>query len=156
MSNNKENIHFEADESWTDLGNLKTFLSNYGQCKYEIQNFNRINILLFIESEYGLKIQILCSKNLSNILREENGFPKKFDQYLIYKIKKSNGKYIIRLTSEMNICYNDKLTEEQNQNKIRNLKGNVTLQVKVKEKDINKTPVERKAVFDWSKIMAYD
>ena len=155
MENTTENTHFKLSENWIDLGNLKTFLANYGHCDREIKDYNRKNLVLRISSEYGLKIQLICSENLSEILKEEKNWPPKFEYYRIYKIKKTNGNYIIRLTYHMILPYNNALTEEQNQNKIKKLKGNVVYEATVKKTDINKKPEKRKVVIDWTKELEY-
>jgi hypothetical protein len=155
MENITRNTHFKLNQVWIDLGNLKTFLSDYGLCDIKIKDYSRKNIVLRISSEYGLKIQLICSENLSEIIKEEKNLPPKFEYYRIYKIKKTNGNYIIRLTYHMIIPYNNRLTEEQNQNKIKKLKGNVVYEVRVKKNDINKKPEKRKAVFDWTKELKY-
>ena len=54
----------------------------------------------------------------------------------------------------MDRCEN-KLTEKENQDRISNLKGNVTLQVKVGKEDIKPIPIRRKVNFDWSQVMKY-
>ncbi len=155
MESTTENIDFKLNEDWIDLGNLKTFLANYGLCDLKIKDINRKNIVLKIHSEYGLKIQLLCSENLSQIIKEEKKLPPKYEYYRIYKIKKANGNYIIRLTYHMIIPYDNILTEEQNQNKIKKLKGNVVYEVIVKKDDINKKPEKRKVVVDWTKALKY-
>lgn len=155
MVNITKNKDFKLNEDWMDLGNLGTFLENYGLCDIKIKGFNRKNIVLKIHSEYGLKIQLLCSENLSEIIKEEKKLPPKYEYYRIYKIKKTNGNYIIRLTFHMIIPYNNRLTEEQNQNKIKKLKGNVVYEVRVKKDDINKKPEKRKVVVDWTKALKY-
>ncbi len=155
MENITKNTHFKLNEDWIDLGNLETFLADYGLCDIKIKDYNRINIVLKIHSEYGLKIQLLCSENLSEILKEGNKFPPEFKYYRIYKIKKTNGNYIIRLTYHMILPYNNRLTEEQNQNKIKKLKGNVVYEVRVKKDDINKKPEKRKVYIDWTKALKY-
>ena len=108
MKNN--NQFFRVDEKWIDLGNLKSFLSNFGNCTYKFKKIENKNIVLHIKSEYGIKIQILCSENLSEIIRDENGFPQKFKHYRIYKIMKSDGNYIIRITHQMILQYKNKRT----------------------------------------------
>ena len=85
MENITKNKDFKLNEDWIDLGNLETFLADYGLCDIKIKDYNRKNIRLKIHSEYGLKIQLLCSENLSEIIKEEKNLPPKYKYYRIYK-----------------------------------------------------------------------
>lgn len=125
MSANKQDNKFE------DLGSLKDFCSKYGTYNIVIENDIASNIYLLIKSEQEIELRIFCSIALSEIIRDEGELPKNIDDYHVLRIKRNDDTSYLRVSQNLNIEGDPNLSPMENVEKIKNLRGNVAISLKI-------------------------
>ena len=143
-------LDFKKDDKFEDLGSLKDYCNNYGTCKISIDNITDSNILLTIKSSQEIQFTLLCSYPLSNIIKKHKSFPEKFESYRILRIKKDNGEKFIRVSQNIDIEENQLLADEEFDNLINRLEGNVRISYTIGENDVN--PIK---LFDSDELVAF-
>lgn len=143
-------LDFKKDDKFEDLGSLKDYCNNYGTCKISIDNIKDSNILLTIKSSQEIHFTLLCSYPLSNIIKKQKSFPEKFESYRILRIKKNNGEKFIRVSQNIDIEENQLLANEEFDNLINRLEGNVRISYTIGEEVVN--PVK---LFDSDELVAF-
>ena len=121
-------LEFKKNEKFKDLGSLDDFFNSYGECVVSIEDIEKTNIQLSIVSDQQIEFKLMCSQPLSDIIREEKGFPFGMEKYRIYRISEANGNCYIRISQSIMIEYNESNDFEMDSK----LKGNIKYFVKVK------------------------
>jgi hypothetical protein len=111
-------LEFKKDEKFEDLGSLDDFFNSYGDCDVSIEDIEKTNIQLTIVSNQQIEFKLVCSQALSNIIREENGFPFGMEKYRIYRICEPDGNCYIRISQSIMIEYNSSNDSEM-ENKLK-------------------------------------
>jgi len=125
MNANKQDNKFE------DLGSLKDFCSKYGAYNIVIENDTSSNIYLLIISEQEIELRILCSIALSEIIRVEGELPKNIDDYHVLRITRNDDTSYLRVSQNLNFEGDPNLSAMENFEKIKDLKGNVAIHIKI-------------------------
>lgn len=87
-----QNVKFE------DLGSIGECFTKFGEATYQLVDINDEKIKLLISVNEDIEIKILCSRQLSKIIKESNGLPFGIEKYRVLRIKMNNGKSYIRLS----------------------------------------------------------
>jgi len=120
---------FKKDDKFEDLGSVEEFFSRYGDCSVSIDDIDEPNIRLTIISNQEIEFKLLCSNALSEIIRQETGFPKGMERYRILRITKNDGTSYIRVSQSIDIDLNQANSEIQVLEKT--LKGNKRFVLKI-------------------------
>lgn len=116
-------IEFKKDPKYEDLGSLDDFFSKYGDCSVSIENIDKANIPLSIISNQEIEFKLYCSYALSDIIRQQQGFPHDMENYRILRITNSDGSNYIRVSQSINI----KKSIDECFDEVEKLKGNVRI-----------------------------
>ena len=142
-------LEFKKNDKFEDLGSLKEYFSNYGECKISIDNINDSNIVLTIKSSQEIQFTLLCSYALSNIIKKQKSFPEKFEYYRILRTKKENGEEYIIVSQNIEVDGN-KLSDEEFDKLTNSVEGNIRISYTVCESDLNPTKL-----FDLDELVAF-
>ncbi len=122
-------IEFKKDEKFEDFGSLEEFFSKYGDCSVEIDDIDEPNIRLIFISNQDIEIRFLCSVPLSDIIRQEGGFPIGMDGYRILRITKNDGSSYFRISQSIDIDISQPDSEVEKLDKT--LRGNKRFVLKI-------------------------
>lgn len=142
-------LEFKKNDTFEDLGSLKEYCNNYGNCKISVNNINDSNIALTIKSSQEIQFTLLCSYALSNIIKKQKSFPEKFEYYRILRIKKDNGEKFIRVSQNIDIEENQ-LSDEEFAKLTNRLDGIARISYTVCKSDVN--PIK---LFDSDDLVAF-
>lgn len=122
-------LEFKKDEKFEDFGSLEEFFSKYGDCSVEIDDIDEPNIRLIFTSNQDIEIRFLCSIPLSDIIRQEGGFPIGMEGYRILRITKNDGSSYFRISQSIDIDINQPDSEIEKLDKT--LRGNKRFVLKI-------------------------
>ena len=96
-------LEFKKDDKFEDLGSFEDFFNNYGDCSVSIDHIDKPNIQLTVISNQEIEFKLVCSLPLSNIIREEKGFPTGMEKYRILRISRQDSSSYIRVSQSVDI-----------------------------------------------------
>ena len=120
---------FKKDDKFEDLGSIEEFFSSYGDCSVSIDDIDEPNIRLTIISEQDIEFNLFCSKSLSNIIRQNGGFPEGMGKYRILRITKEDGRNYIRVSQSVDI--DASVDNPEIERLINTMKGNIRQFIKI-------------------------
>jgi hypothetical protein len=121
------------NEKFQDLGSIEEYFKKFGDFECRIIDINEPNIKLLIISVEEVETTMICSQKLSNIIKENKGFPKGMNGYRILRIVNSNSKPFIRVSVNMKIDWDgsSEVFDDVINNEV--YKGNLVLSYKIPE-----------------------
>lgn len=115
-----------------DLGTLKEFCEQYGECEISLENINEYNITLTVISNQEIEFKILCSNALSEIIRNEKDLPENLTEYHVVRVT-GNDKSYIRVSQSITLEADPNLDIWENMGKVKELPGNISIRMKVED-----------------------
>ncbi|HOD10152.1 MAG TPA: hypothetical protein PKH91_05370 [Flavobacterium sp.] len=121
-------LNFKApDNQFEDIGSLKEFCEKYGDCKITFEDIKDSNITLNIISNQEVEFKFLCSRTLSEIIRENKSLPDNIREYRILRINCDSGISYIRVSQSIKIEGDYSLSVAENMEKLKDVYGNVSV-----------------------------
>lgn len=126
------------DNKFEYLGSLKEYCNKYGRCVISYEDTNDANVKIKISSEQEIEINILCSRSLSDIIRNKKELPTNIYDYNVLRIINNNGTSYIRLSQVIEAEGDPSLSLMENMEKFKDVDGNVKISFKIE--DLNLEP----------------